>query len=152
MKKQKFSKHMLVHYFLAAGVFGVMFFLTKSLFWSVLALFINIFLDADHLVDYWLANGFNLDYRRFVRETRGGGLYFVKSQKGIVPLHSWELLLLFFVVAEVLNLPQLAIAIAFGFLPHLLWDQITYAQRPLMYSLIFRAFNKFDFKEICGRY
>lgn len=141
---------MLVHYVLAVAAFGAVFFLTKSLHWSALAFLINIFLDADHLIDYWLANGFNLDYKRFVRETLGGGLYFVKAGKVFVPFHSWELLPLISITAFVVNAPQLATSFAFGFLPHLIWDQITYAKRPLMYSFIFRALKNFDLEYFCG--
>ncbi len=150
MKRQKFSRHMLVHYILAAGALAAVFFLTRSLLWAVVALSINIFLDVDHLIDYWLANGFNLDYRRFIRETFDEGQYFVKAQKIIVPLHSWELLILVLFAAWATDTPQLGIAFAFGFLPHLVWDQITYAKEPLMYSLIFRAVHKFDLKKVCG--
>ena len=142
---------MTVHYLLAAVAFGAVLFLTKSLLWATLTFLINIFLDADHLVDYWLANGFNLDYQRFVRETFNGGLYFIKSQKVIVPLHSWEPLLFILAIAWTLNIPQLGVAFALGFLPHLLWDQITYAKRPLMYFLVFRALHQFNLGEICGR-
>ena len=153
MRKQKFSKHMLVHYFLAAGASGAVFFLTKSFLWAELAFLINIFLDADHLLDYWLANGFDLNYKKFINETVGGdepGIYFRKSQKVVVLFHSWELALLTIVAAWIVNLPQLAIAFAFGFLPHLLWDQLTYAKNPLMYFFVFRAFRRFNLKEVCS--
>lgn len=140
----------MIHYLLAAGSFGAVLFLTRSLLWATFSSLVNIFLDADHLVDYWLANGFNLDYKRFVKETFDEGLYFVKSQKIIVPLHSWELLLLVFIASQLTNIPQLGISFAFGFLPHLVWDQITYAEEPLMYFFIFRARHKFDLKEVCG--
>ena len=144
---------MLVHYLLAAGAFGAVLFLTKSFLWAGLAFLINIFLDADHLVDYWVANGFDLNYKKFVDETVGGdepGVYFRKSQKVIVPLHSWELVLLILIAAWVLDLHQLIIAAAFGFLPHLLWDQITYAKEPLMYFFVFRALHKFSLKKFCS--
>jgi len=140
---------MLVHYFLAALALGAVFFLTKSPLWAALAFLINIFLDADHLFDYWLANGFNLNFKEFVRQTLSSDHYCKKSGKVFVPLHSWELLLLLLAVAWVLNLPQLATAFAFGFLPHLLWDQTTYAKRPLMYSFIFRALKNFDLEYFC---
>lgn len=145
---------MLVHYLLAAGAFGAVFFLTKSFLWAALAFSINIFLDADHLFDYWLANGFDLDYKKFIKETVGGeepGIYFRKSQKVVIFLHSWELLPLVLIAAWVFNLPQLATAFVFGFLPHLLWDQLTYAKHPLMYSFIFRARHKFDLEKFCGK-
>ena len=144
---------MLVHYLLAATAFVAVFFLTKSFLWAALAFSINIFLDVDHLFDYWLANGFDLNYKKFVDETVGGdepGVYFRKSQKVIVLLHSWELLPLVLVAAWVFDLHQLAIAAAFGFLPHLIWDQITYAKRPLMYFFSFRAFHNFNLEKLCG--
>lgn len=153
MEKQKFSQHMGVHYLLAAGAFGAVFFLTKSFLWAALAFLINILLDADHLFDYWLANGFDLDHKKFMNETVGGnepGVYFRKSGKVVVLFHSWELLPLILAAAWAVNIPQLGISFVLGFVPHLLWDQITYAKKPLMYSFIFRAFHKFDLEKICG--
>ena len=141
---------MLVHYLLAAGAFGAVLFLSKSFLWATLAFLINIFLDVDHLFDYWLANGFNLDFKKFVRQTLGYDHYCKKSGKIFVPLHSWELLLLLFATSWFVNIPQLGSALAFGFLPHLIWDQITYAKRPLMYSFIFRALKNFDLEYFCG--
>jgi len=141
---------MLTHYLTAAISFAVTLFWFKSLPLAIFSFLVHIFLDADHLVDYWLANGFNLDYKRFVKETFDGGRYFVKSQKIIVPLHSWELLLFILVAVWALNIPQFGIAFALGFLPHLLWDQKTYAKRPLMYFFVFRAFKRFGLEEICG--
>jgi len=138
---------------LAAGAFGAVFFLTKSPLWATLALLINVFLDVDHLFDYWLANGFDLDYKKFVNETVGGdepGVYFRKSQKVVIFLHSWELLFLVLAATRVFNLPQLTIVAIFGFLPHLIWDQITYAKEPLMYFLVFRILHRFDLKKLCG--
>lgn len=141
---------MLVHYFLAAAAFGAVLFLSKSFLWATLAFLINIFLDADHLVDYWLANGFNLNFKEFVRQTLGAGHYCKKLGKVLVPLHSWELLPLVLLAAWVVNLSQLGTAFTLGFLPHLIWDQITYAKEPLMYFFVFRAFKGFNLEEICG--
>jgi len=149
MKRRKFSQHMLVHYLLAAGSFVAVLFLTKSPLFATLAFLINIFLDADHLFDYWLANGFNLNFKEFVRQTLGVGHYCKKLGKVFVPFHSWEVLLLVLITARVINLPQLVIASIFGFLPHLIWDQITFAKRSLMYSFIFRALRKFDLEYFC---
>lgn len=143
---------MTAHYFLALGSFVATLVVLKSLPLAIFSLLAGVFLDVDHLIDYWLANGFDLNYKKFIHETVGNepGVYFRKSQKIVVLLHSWELLPLILVAAWVINLPQLAVAFAFGLLPHLLWDQKTYAKRPLMYSLVFRALHKFDLKEICA--
>lgn len=146
-----FFKHMLVHCILAVISFAVVWFWLGSFFWAVVSLLISVFLDVDHLFDYWLAHGFNLDWRRFVEETTDrGGLYFLKSGKLLILFHSWEILVLVWLGSLVWDLPWFSMAFIFSFVPHLLWDQLTYAKNPLMYFFLFRAWKRFELEEVCG--
>lgn len=141
---------MLVHYLLAAASAVVTFLWLKSLPWSIFSASISVFLDLDHLFDFWRARGFTIDARKFIAETRDGGKYFEDAGKIFILLHSWELLILVWAVAIIVNHPCLGISFSLGFVPHLLWDQVTVAKKPLMYSFIFRVLNHFDLGKICG--
>ena len=65
----------------------------------IAALLGGVFIDFDHLIDYFLAFGtkFNLIY--FLK-----GYQFLKSDKIYVPFHSWELVIILF-----LTLPAVAL-------------------------------------------
>jgi hypothetical protein len=139
---------MAVHYLIAAFSFAAAFLWLKSLPLAVFSSAVSVFLDADHLLDYFLANGSDFDPQKFLRETKTGE-YFNRSGRVIVFLHSWEILLLFFAVAIVLNTLRVYFAFLLGFVPHLLWDQITYAKSPLLYFFLYRARHKFRKKILC---
>lgn len=149
MSKRSLSYHMIVHYGLAAFSFIVIYLWLQSLPLALLAMLFSILLDTDHLFDYWLANGFNLNFKEFIRQTLGPDHYCRKSGKIFVPFHSWELLLLILIVAWAVNLSQLGTAFAAGFIPHLLWDQVTFARRPLMYFFLYRLAKNFDVNYFC---
>ena len=150
MRRLALPGHMLVHGGLAAASFAVTLLWSDSVCWAICAAAVAVFLDVDHLLDYWLAHGVDFDWRRFLQETRGGGLYFLKSRRILILLHSWELVFLVWAGAVFFKVPQLGLSFSLGFIPHLLWDQFTYAKKPLMYFFAFRLVNRFRLNNICG--
>jgi hypothetical protein len=149
MENQSLSQHMFIHYLLAALSFAVVYFWFNSLPLALLALSINIFLDADHVFDFWLGSGFSLNPQKFIKETLNGSPYFERSGKTLIPFHSWELLALFFIVTTVLNTSQVYLTFVVGFVPHLLWDQMTFAKNPWMYFFTYRLMKGFDYTQFC---
>lgn len=140
---------MFVHYLLAAFSFAVTFIVLKSLPWALTAAFVSVFLDADHVCDFWLGSGFSLNPKKFIKETLNSSPYFERSGKTLIPFHSWELLALFLVVTTVLDTSQVYFAFVVGFVPHLLWDQITFAKNPWMYFFTYRLTKGFDYTKFC---
>lgn len=149
MTKQSLPYHMLVHYILAVLSFAIVYFWFRSLPLALLAMSINVFLDVDHVVDFWLGSGFSLNPQKFIKETINGSPYFERSGKTLIPLHSWELPALIVFTLVLFNLPQLAVAFTAGFVPHLAWDQKTFAKNSLMYFFIYRMMKGFDFRQWC---
>jgi len=98
-------------------------------------------IDIDHLLDYYL------HYRTF----SGGFKHFYDSciepklDKLRLVLHSYELLLIFWILVFAFPKNLLLIAISLGLTQHMLFDQITNKMPNLFYFFIFRLSR--DFKK-----
>lgn len=97
-------------------------------------------IDLDHIVDYVRAHGWTLNWQRFneaAHEKYSGKLY--------LPLHSFELLALFFVFFKGRRLQPYRIGITASILTHLLLDQkCNPCRSPLTYFLTHRIRHRFD--------
>lgn len=97
-------------------------------------------IDLDHIVDYVRAHGWKLNWARFneaAHEKYSGKLY--------LPLHSFELLALFFVFFRGTRLQPYRVGITASILTHLLLDQKCNPSRgPLTYFLAHRIHKRFD--------
>lgn len=107
---------------------------------GVLVCFIaSFYTDIDHLYEYFLANGFSFDWKSMVT-----GQYFVTVAKRYVWFHSYESVLIAFVLVVIKAIRwQTAVAYSMGFLGHLMVDQFSYPLKPLAYSLIYRWYYGF---------
>ncbi len=100
-------------------------------------------MDIDHLPDYFIHTGFKLkkpaDFFTACDRTELPKLYLI--------LHSYELLLIFFLVGYLRGWSNLMLGIGTGFFVHILLDQmansIRYGLRPFFYFFIFRGLKKF---------
>ncbi len=103
-------------------------------------------IDADHIVDYVRAHGWKLNWARFCEanhEDYSGKLY--------LPLHSFELLALFYFLFRGPQLQPFRVGISLSILTHLLLDQrCNPARKPLTYFLAHRIRKRFDANEILG--
>lgn len=133
--------HELIH--LTAGVLsgGILVFLTKR--WAALiwAVGISMFIDIDHLVDYFYGIGFKFDWYTIMY-----GTYLDESDRFFVPLHSWELAMILLVFGYKQWKKQsrvIVLALGLGMLSHLLVDQIDHQLPWQTYFLTLRIFNSF---------
>ena len=117
----------------------------KDFSYVLLCLAGGIFIDLDHLFDYFYHHKFKFSLRRFFDRE------FLKSGKVFLPFHSWEVFFLLLFLAFYLKSDGLAIfCLAMG--AHLLID---YFQNPnrLFYFLIHRVKKRFNLRELNpGRY
>lgn len=137
------SIHELVH-FLVGLFLGLILFKStgkkQTIFWSVAA---AMLIDSDHLIDYLLAYGVNLDINNVIH-----GTYFKLNQLLFLPLHSWELAVTLFLAGlfiknKSLKYPLLSIGL--GFFGHLWVDQITNPQTNQgIYFLTLRILHGFS--------
>ncbi len=101
-------------------------------------------IDLDHIVDYVRAHGWQMNWERFAEakhEEYSGKLY--------LPLHSFELVALFFLLFRGPRRQPYRVGITLSILTHLLLDQrCNPGRRPLTYFLAHRIRKRFNASEI----
>ncbi len=114
------------------------------------AIFGAFLVDIDHLVDYFLAFGFDFNLIQFL-----SGYHFLISDKLYIPLHGWEVVLLFllffwwFTKKKSNTAKIIFLILSISLFTHLVEDVFT--NRGLTaktYSLVYRASNNFEIEEI----
>jgi len=103
----------------------------------------NSMIDLDHFVDFWHDHRKLFNIKGLVRASYSGNY-----RHFIVPLHSYEILILF-VILYTLGLRSLIfVGIALGFTLHLLMDQAQAEFNSKTLFLLYRVKNKFIFEKI----
>ncbi len=113
---------------------------------AVASFFAGWLIDLDHLVDYVQAHGWKPNWARIneaSHEKYSGKLY--------LPLHSFELLAIFFLLFRGPRRQPYRMGITLSILTHLLLDQrCNPSRRPLTYFLADRIRKRFDADLILG--
>lgn len=141
-----FLVHELIHIFLGLVLFltlNKIIHKTRYLIWAFL---VSIFLDLDHLFDYFLALGFKIDIHAITQ-----GIYFDINNKVYIILHSWELTAFLLIIGFINRrkiLGKYLIATSLGMFTHILLDQFWY-HPPVwnFYFLLVRILNGFSLPE-----
>ncbi len=110
------------------------------------ALMGGLFIDLDHLLDYYLVLGFNFKIENILN-----GVYFSESGKAYVLFHGWEYVLTFITLVFMFKnktAKSLFLALALGITLHLFIDMASYNVPMQKYSVFFRAGQGFSTKEI----
>lgn len=147
------TTHLVISFLTGIFVFKV--FSTKeknrlfSLSISLLTAFAGgILVDLDHFIDYFFAFGlkFRLDY--FIK-----GYQFLKLDKLYIPLHSWELIILLFLLLLIfmnfknfITLKIIILAFILALFFHLIVDTVTNNVTFQGYSFFYRMRHNFDLK------
>lgn len=134
-----FLAHELVHVLLA--IFAILFFSIKyKNFWSVfLGILGSVFVDADHLFDYFKFYGLKFNLQQMISSS-----YFTDSGKVFVFFHGWEYVVIFLFLGKISRKTFVFYPLAITLFFHLAWDQISYTSNPLAYSILFRFLHGFD--------
>ncbi len=146
--------NLLSHVVLSTVVAGGAFSATSSVPIALAAFIVGAMIDLDHLDRI---KGVEPKIRDLlvhpIRTIRDliGVIYWKRPDRVYIPLHSYELLILLWLIALPLNAIPLAVWISVAFLAHLLADQIAYRPHPLFYFLTFRVLKKFKAEGITGR-
>lgn len=122
----------------------------------IVALLGGVFIDLDHLFDYFLAFGtkFNLTYFT-------SGYQFLKSDKIYIPLHSWEIVIICFLLflffsyfknfmnfTNLITLKTLLLVFSLSLFLHLSFDTISNELPISSYSFIKRYNANFELKAL----
>jgi hypothetical protein len=134
------ARHMI-----ASGVFATVFYLYiyNRTFWPAIICFISGFIiDLDHYLDFYLDTGKKAttlgELSSYCEELRFRRYYLL--------LHSFDLIILFWIVIVIFNLNIFWIALSLGITQHLVLDQLMnrHSIKPFTYFFIFRLVNNFN--------
>ena len=111
---------------------------------AIVSFLAGTLIDLDHIIDYIYAHGKKWDWKKINaahHERVSGKLY--------VPLHSYELLIIFFLITLDPSLTPWRVGISLSILIHFLCDQFfNPGRRFSTYFLINRIIHNFDAKKI----
>jgi hypothetical protein len=134
------------HIITSAGVSAASYMVYKSPKAAIASFLIGFAMDLDHLFDAFAAHGKKLDWGRFseaAHEKYSGKLY--------LPLHSYELLALFFFLFKGKARQPYRVGITLSVLTHLLLDQRCNPSRTAgTYFLAHRIRKRFNAAELLG--
>lgn len=132
------------HIITSAGVSLANYHRYRSLSAALITFFVGWLIDLDHIVDYVAAHGKKISWFHFneaCHEKYSGKLY--------LPLHSYELLALFFLLFRGAQRQPLRVGVTLSILTHLLLDQrCNPSRKPLTYFLTHRVRHKFDAEKL----
>ncbi|MDD5686408.1 MAG: hypothetical protein PHE88_01075 [Elusimicrobia bacterium] len=131
------------HIIISTSVSTILYLIFHSYIVALSSLLFGIFIDIDHLFEYFNEYGFNLNVKRFFYVAEGYAF-----KKTFLILHSWELLLIFSFVILFTPVSEVLCGVFVAYIVHLVFDQIGNLSRPLSYSFIYRWSNNFATEKI----
>lgn len=110
----------------------------ESLRYLLVGLFITVFLDIDHLYDYFLVRGLSFNLQEFLNSS-----YFALTNKTYVLFHAWEWVALV-LTAYLLTKRKILIFIAIAIAAQIFFDTVSYGFDYRAYFITFRYLNDFS--------
>ncbi len=111
---------------------------------AIASFLVGTLIDLDHVIDYLYAHGKKWDWKKV-----NGAHHERFSGKLYVPLHSYELLIIFFFLTLDSSLTPWRVGISMSLLAHFLCDQFFNPNRKFStYFLINRIIHKFDAEKV----
>ena len=131
-------KHLIVS--LSIGIIGYL--ISNNPLILYLPTIFGSFLDFDHYFEFIHTSGWRKAFRlkEFYDST-----HFIQSNRIILIFHSWEYVLIFFVIIIMLNFDLLVVFIFLGYSSHIILDQIgNYDLNNNFYFITVRIYHRFD--------
>lgn len=117
----------------------------KSAKCAIVSFIAGVFIDLDHLIDYYSTHPFTLKIKDIYDACAE-----VNLKKIYLLFHSYELIILLWLAIYALSLSNIWKAMAIGLTQHLLFDQITNSLNTFGYFIIYRMIKGFK-KELLMR-
>jgi hypothetical protein len=140
-----------VHLATSTIVSTFFYFVTKSFTVAVVSFLSGIFIDLDHLIDYFYTEGkIRIDIKDFFYKCEN-----FKLKKAFLFLHSYEIIVLLVVLNFLFSESKFILGFTIGYMTHLLLD-ISYnfslnilrgKDKYFLYFLTYRILKKFELKK-----
>ena len=120
---------------------GGVFYIFGSWAAAAASLVSGIFIDMDHLLDYFVNYGINFDFRKFYSACSE-----VRFKRLFLLLHSYEFLLIMWVLIYAMKLGLVWKGAAIGFTQHIVLDQLFNSRsdaKKLKYFFLYRLMKGF---------
>jgi len=133
-----------IKHFLLSIIAGVIIGYFFSNYWSIpIALLTGFFIDADHLIDYFIYRGWKFNLKEFL-----SGKCFDYSGKVYVFFHAFEYILVLVVAGLIWPIFNwIFFTLALSLLFHLLFDTFSNKPKWPTYFLSFRIYHHFNHKD-----
>lgn len=112
----------------------------RSLTGGLVSFLGGVLIDLDHVLDYYVNNGFTLK----IRDVYNGCCDAVGLRKIYLFLHSYELLAIFWAIIFITTPGNIWVALAIGVTQHMIVDTITNRLAPFGYMFTYRAKKGFE--------
>lgn len=129
---------------------GLLYAISRSWGLTVGSFLSGVLVDADHIIDYWIAHGLRFDAKHFFFYFDEGN--FQNREKLFFILHGWEWLGIFAAAAWLTDWNPWVTGLMIGYGQHMVLDELrnnmNFRLRPYFwgYSLLWRWKKGFDFK------
>ena len=133
----RLKQHITISLFFSAFLY--MIFKSWIIFGS--SLISGVLIDIDHILDYFMAYGINIQIKQFFEVCHN-----LKIPRVRLIFHSWELLFLLSIYAFVMRWNPWIVGTIVGFTQHIALDQIFNKSNKLSYSFYWRLKKGFRLK------
>jgi hypothetical protein len=133
----KMEHHALVTIPVAAGTY----YFTNSWFYTLVSVFLGVFVDTDHVFDY-IREEKKFDFKdMFVKS------YLGDFKKLYIIFHAYEYIPIAWIISFLIKDLTFGIVFTVAYLSHMLPDQFMNNTKPFGYFFIYRFIKKFSMKE-----
>lgn len=127
------------HFILSLFISSLLYSITRSFSITIASFISGIFIDCDHILDYWREYGLSLNIRHFFESYKT-----CEFRKLLLIFHAWEWVILWGIVAWFNNWHFVTTGVFIGVLHHLIADQITNPSKIFGYFFFWRMFTSFE--------
>lgn len=124
------------HVFVTLILSFLIYFKTGNLSYLIIFVISGIFIDLDHLIDYFIVFKNKFNFYKFIN------CHYLKSGKVYIFLHSWEPVFFFLILGYFVKSPGLVISLT-SIIIHLIIDNLQ-RRNISVYFLTYRIIKKFD--------
>ena len=134
----RLHQHVVASGILSGGIYA----LTRSPEVAAGSFVTGVFMDLDHIFDYWMAHPFKVDLAHFFETCEE-----YKLPKTYLFLHSFELVVPLSLLAYFTRSPWIT-GFLLGWAPHMVFDYFVNGAYPFSYFIVYRMANKFDITKV----